>query len=148
MEEVGCSNRPGCGGIREMGLPEGALHREKRVAQGDRRMGQPAGVDDRGVEVALVQPIDEGTLVVRLEEGDVEPELGRAGRDLAVDVVERVVAVDLWLACPDEVEVRALEHEHAGHAALPTGASRPAATRSTSSLGTSSRITMPSAVRR
>src|SRR5439155_25775640 len=101
MEEVDRSKRLACRGIREMDLPERALHREERVAQGDRRMGQPAGVDDRGVEVALVQPIDEGTLVVRLEEGDVESELRSAGRDLAVDVVEGVVAVDLRLACPD-----------------------------------------------
>ena len=35
-----------------------------------RRVGQPAGVDDRDVEVALVEPVDQGALVVRLEEVD------------------------------------------------------------------------------
>ena len=50
---------------------------EQRVAQRDARVGQAAGVDDRDVEVALVEPVDEGALVVRLEEGDLEPELAR-----------------------------------------------------------------------
>ena len=48
---------------------------EQRVAQRDARVGQPAGVDDRDVEVAPVQPVDEGALVVRLEEVDLEAEL-------------------------------------------------------------------------
>src|SRR5258705_12465472 len=131
-----------------MDLPERTLDREERVAQGDRRVGQPTGIDDRRVEVALVEAIDEGAFVVRLEEVDVEPELGRPGRDRAMDIVERIVAVDLRLARPDEVEVRALENEDARHAALPTDASSPAATRSTSSLGTSSRTTIPPSVGR
>ena len=71
------------------------------------------------------------------------PELRRPRGDLGVDLVERVVAVDLGLARPDEVEVRALEDQDAGHGRparpAPTGASRPAATRSTSSAGTSAR---------
>ena len=74
-----------------MDLPERPLDAEQRVAQGDRRVGQPAGVDDRDVEVALVEPVDQGALVVRLEEVDVEAQLGRPRRDLGVDVVERVV---------------------------------------------------------
>ena len=45
--------------IREMDLPERPLNSEKRVAQGNRRMRQPAGVDDRRVEVALVEPVDQ-----------------------------------------------------------------------------------------
>ena len=131
-----------------MDLPERTLDREERIAQRDRGVGQPAGVDDRGVEVALVEAIDERALVVRLEEVDLEPELGRPARDLGVDVVERVVAVDLRLTRPDQVEVRALEDEDAGHAAVPTGASSPAATRATTSFGTSSRTTVPSALGR
>ena len=52
---------------------------EQGVAQRDARVGQAAGVDDRDVEVALMQPIDQRALVVRLEEVDVEAELRRPG---------------------------------------------------------------------
>ena len=71
----------------------------------------------------------------------VEAELRRPGRDLGVDVVERVVAVDLRLARAEQVQVRALEDEDAGHAAAPAAGRRSAAggarrrRRSTSSSG-------------
>ena len=74
---------------------------EQRVAQRHARVGQPAGVDDRDVEVALVEPVDQRALVVRLEEVDVEAELRGPRRDPGVDLVERLVAVDLGLARPD-----------------------------------------------
>ena len=92
--------------IREVDLDERPVDREQRVAQGDARVGQAARVDDRDVEVAAMQPVDQGALVVRLEEVDGEPELGGAGRQPGVDLVERLVAVDLRLARADEVEVR------------------------------------------
>ena len=84
--------------VREVDLDERPLDAEQRVAQRDARVGQPAGVDDRDVEVALVQPVDQRALVVRLEEVDVEPELGGARGDRGVDLVERLVPVDLGLA--------------------------------------------------
>ena len=46
-------------GVRQVDLDERPLDAEQRVAQRDARVGQPAGVDDRDVEVALVQPVDE-----------------------------------------------------------------------------------------
>src|SRR6185369_12669212 len=151
VQEVHRPERLASRGIGQVNLPERPLHAEQGIAQRDRRVGQPAGVDDRDVEVAAVQPIDQGALVVRLEEVDLETELGRARGDLGVDLVERVAAVDLGLARPEEVEVRALEDEDAGHAeTLEPGAaaSNEAAARSTTSAGTSARTTEPSAVGR
>ena len=51
--------------------------------------------------------------------------------DPGVDLVERLVAVDLRLARPDEVEVRALEDEHGGHRGLPAAEQRRRRPRST-----------------
>ena len=98
-----------------------------------------------------VQPVDERALVVRLEEVDLEPELGGADRDPVVDLVQRLAAVDLGLARAEQVEVRALEDEDARHArASAAAAGRPARTPSiaaaTTASGTSSRTTTPSAV--
>ena len=62
-----------------------------------------------------VQPVDERALVVRLEEGNLETELGGLGRDPRVDLVERFVAIDLGLAGAEEVQVRTLEDEDARH---------------------------------
>ena len=100
-----------------------------------------------------VQPVDQRALVVRLEEVDLEPELGGVDRDPVVDLVEALAAVDLRLARPDEVQVRPLEHEHARHArASAAAAGRPATTPSiaaaTTASGTSSCTTTPSAVGR
>ena len=99
----------------------------------DARVGQAAGVDDRDVEVALraagrsARP--------RGSTGRSRPRgrARRARRAIAgVDLVERLPAVDLGLAGAEQVEVRALEHEHAGHRSrrprAPRGSSRPATT--------------------
>ena len=48
---------------------------EQRVAERDRGVGQASSIDDRDVEVAGVQPVDQGALVVRLEEPDFKTEL-------------------------------------------------------------------------
>ena len=68
-----------------MDLDERARDPEQGVAQRDTRVGQATGVDDRDVEIAPMQPVDERALVVRLEEVDVEPEIdgvrGEPGMD-------------------------------------------------------------------
>ena len=87
--------------VRQVDLDERPRDAEQGVAQRDARVGQPARVDDGDVEVALMEPIDERALVVRLEEVDVEAELARPGDQALVDLVERLVAVDLGLARAD-----------------------------------------------
>src|SRR6476661_9149505 len=94
-----------------------------------------------------MQPVDEGALVVRLEELDIESELPGSAADAGVDLVERFVPVDLRFARADEIEVRPLEHEDGGHVRLPAARSDVAASR-TSSSGTSLLISTPVAVGR
>ena len=65
-----CRNGSRVGRVGQVDLDERPLDGEQGVAQGDARVGQPAGVDDRDVEVAPVEPVDERALVVRLEEVD------------------------------------------------------------------------------
>ena len=142
-----CRNGSRCAGIGQVDLDERPLDGEQRIAQGDARVGQAAGVDDRDVEVAHVQPIDEGALVVRLEEGDREAQLRRPRGDPGVDLVERLVPVDLGLAGADQVEVRPFQHEDGRHRGLPA-ASRELAARSTRAGSMSARTVTPSAVGR
>ena len=59
--------------VREVDLDERPLYGQQRIAQRDARVGQAAGVDDRDVEVAPVEPVDQGALVVRLGEVDLKP---------------------------------------------------------------------------
>src|SRR5687768_5981543 len=92
-----------------------------------------------------MESIDQGALVVRLEEVDLQPELAGSPLDAGVDLVERLVAVDLRLARPHEVQVRSLEHQHARHPPA-FAASIAVAASTTSSSGTSLRTSTPSAV--
>ena len=148
-EEVHLPERLAGRRIREVDLDERSLDGQQRVPERDGGVGQPAGIDDDDVEVALVEPVDEGAFVIGLEERDLQPQLGGPGGDPGMDLVERGAAVDLRLARPEEVEVRALEDEDPGHRADPPPAPAAAGSRSspttsrTSSSGTSARITTP-----
>src|SRR5205085_2916363 len=129
--------------------------------QRDARVREAAGVDDRDVEVALLDAVDQRALVIRLERVELEAEARRRLVEPGVDLVQRLPAVDRRFAGPEEVQVRALEHEDTCHdgTATSSGAAaeaspvppsdtvasdgRPAstspATRSTSASGTSAR---------
>ena len=63
-----CRNGSRVDGIGEVDLDERPLDRQQGVAQGHAGVGQAAGIHDGDIEVALVQPVDEGAFVVRLEE--------------------------------------------------------------------------------
>ena len=108
-------------------------------------MGQAPGIHDGHVEVAGVESIDQGPLVVRLEEVDFEAELRAARRDPGVDLVERLPPVDLGFARPEEVQIGSLEDQDAGHRPPPTaiGSSSPPATSRTTASAMSSRTTWP-----
>ena len=101
VEVVHVAEGLACRRVRQVDLPERPLDAEQGVAQRDRRVGQPAGVDDGDVEVPLVQPVDQCALVVRLEEVDLEAELRGVDSDPIVDLVEALAAVDLGLARPE-----------------------------------------------
>ena len=98
-----------------MDLDERPADGEQRIAQRHRGVGQPARVDDRPFEVALVQAVDEHALVIRLEEDHLQAEVQCAARDVHMDLVERLRAIDLRLARAEQVQVRALEDEDPRH---------------------------------
>ena len=95
-----------------MDLGERALDAQERVAQAHRGVGEAAGIHDRGVEVAPLEPVDEGALVVRLEEGDIDAEVGRPGGDAGIDLGQRLPAVDRRLAGAQQVEVRPVKDQN------------------------------------
>src|ERR1035437_3878423 len=118
-------------------------------------MRQAARVDDRPIEVAPLEPIDEDSLVVRLQAFDLEAQLGPASPEPLVDLSQRRVPVDLRLARSEQVQVRSVEDEHADHdwlvsKPLKIGAVRRAAARptSTTSAGTPDRTATPTSVGR
>src|SRR5450759_2086856 len=113
LQEVDSSERLACRRIREVYLHERTLHCQQGIPEADRRVREPGCVHDRGVEIAQVEPIDERPLVVRLEEGDRHVELNGPCGDPGVDLAERFAPVDGRLPGSQQVEVRAVEHEHA-----------------------------------
>ena len=84
------------------------------------------------------------------KKADLEAKLRGPGLDPGVDLLERLVAVDLGLTGADEVQVRPLQDQDTGHR-IPSGVAVPsmasAAVRTTSS-GISSRTSTPVAVGR
>src|SRR3954467_6586268 len=106
VEEVDGAERLACRGIGQVYLDEWPRDREQGVAQRHARVRQAAGVDDRAVEVPVVEPVAQPALVVRLVRVDVDPELRRPRADAVVDVGEGLRAIDLRLARADEVQVR------------------------------------------
>ena len=97
-----------------MGLDDDETSPGDRVTEGKAVVGEGARVEDHPVHVApcFVKSADELTFDVRLEVDDVDVELGGVSSEVGQDVVQRVAAVDLWLSCPEQVEVRSVEDEH------------------------------------
>jgi len=89
VQEVDVAERLALGRIRQMNLDERPADPKQRVAKGDAGVGEPAGVDYRPVEIALVKAVDQRTLVVRLEGLDREPELRAPARQPVVDLGQR-----------------------------------------------------------
>ena len=61
----------------------------------------------------LLQHVDQLALGVGLREGDLDAEFGGALAALLLEVGEGLVAVDLRLALAEEIEVGAVEYQHA-----------------------------------
>ena len=105
--------------VREMHLHHRRVDGGDGVAQGHRRVGEAAGIEDDtldGVAVSLVQPVDERAFMVALEK--VERHAGKGRAEVGFEVGQRVVAVGLRLACAEQVEVRPVEDEEVQDSAL------------------------------
>ena len=99
--------------VRHVDLEHRERHRLDGVVQGDAVLRQPGRVDEgalHGVD-ALVQLVDEGTFVVRLEALELAAELAGEHLQLGVDLGQRRAAVDVRLAPAKEIEVGAVQDE-------------------------------------
>ena len=105
--------------VGQVDLDERSLDAQQGVAQGDAGVGQAAGVHDREVEVALVEAVDEEPSWFDWKKATPKPELAARAPDPGVDLVERLVAVDLRLARPGQVQVRPLQDERPGSCRAP-----------------------------
>jgi hypothetical protein len=99
--------------VRQVRLDDNEASTGDRVTEGDAVMREGTWVEDDAVDVAacLVEPADELAFDVRLEVDDRDVAGGGVGAQVGEDVVQGVVAVDLRLACSEEVEVRSVEDE-------------------------------------
>jgi hypothetical protein len=91
-----------------MDLDHRHADRRDRVAQRDRRVGVAAGVEQYGLGARLarfVEPVDEVALVIGLADVERDAQFVRPRGEGGGDVVERVAAIDFWLAQPKQVEV-------------------------------------------
>ncbi len=96
----------------------------ERVPQGDARVRERAGVDDDEAHRLVpgrMDPLDQRVLGVALERRElVTRALGRRV-ETGIDVGEGVAAVHLRLARAEQVQVRPMNHEYAGHRPAPPG---------------------------
>jgi hypothetical protein len=67
----------------------------------------------------VLDAIDELALDVGLDGLDLDAELGRERAQAVVDLLERERPVDVGLATTEEVQVRAVQHEHGLTAGAP-----------------------------
>lgn len=92
-----------------------------RVMQSDRGVGQAARIDDDGMgalRMGLLQPVNQMAFMVRLAKIDRHMGAGGGVVHPLGNVVQRVIAIDFWLAGAQHVEIGSVEHidfTHVGH---------------------------------
>ena len=93
------------------------------IVERDAGVGEGAGVEQHGLgadRLRFVKPINEMAFVVGLAQINLEAQFARAIFEHAGKVIQRGRAVDLRLACSEQVEIGAVEDEDGiRHRALP-----------------------------
>lgn len=100
--------------IAYMQLDKRDIHPQQRIADGHRCMREAAGVDNNAINAVAggsVDAVDQRPFMVGLEGVERGAEAGGVGFARGFDVGEGGVAVNVWLAAAQEVEVRAVEEE-------------------------------------
>lgn len=99
--------------IGHMQLDKGNAHTQQRIANRHRGMCVRARVDDDTVDTAAggLDAVDDGAFVVGLEGVEGAAVGGRDGAGVGYDVGEGGVAVDVWFAGAEEVEVWTVDEE-------------------------------------
>lgn len=99
--------------IAHMQLDKRDTNTEEGIADSNGGMRVSTRVDDDAVDVAAgsLDAVDDCAFVVGLEGVEGATVLGGDGAAVVFDVGEGGVAVDVWLAGAEEVEVRAVDEE-------------------------------------
>src|SRR3954447_13567851 len=113
-----------------------------RVAQRVARVTERARIDHDCVEVELLEPVDQRTLVVRLQRDERRATVSSMSRRALDDLGQRRAPVDLRIALAEPAQIRAVEQQDP-HVAIRSSAS-------SSSLGVTSSTswTRPTAIGR
>jgi thiazole synthase len=102
------------GGIGKMHLDHRCGDRLDRVEQGDRCMGQGAGVDDHRMGLigrGFVQPVDQMAFMIALPNIDVETQRLRMVFNLSGDFVERLRTIYFGFAHAQQVEIGSVQYK-------------------------------------
>src|SRR5207245_2549844 len=113
--------------VRQVNLDGGQGDRFDRVVDRDRRVRVRARIEEQAVEAVVARvadPIDDRSFVVRLLRLDAGAEMVRARGEVAVDVRERLRAVNFRLAYPEQLQVRSRDGENARRSAHGASLSR------------------------
>ena len=104
--------------IAQVHFDEWNAYSEKRIAQRDAGMRETARVDDDEgnlLTLCRVYFIDQLVFGVALRRGEFMSQ--RTGDFLrpSFNILERGCAIDAWLACPEQIQVWAVEQKNSGH---------------------------------
>src|SRR6185437_7596733 len=100
-----------CIDVRQVHLDERHIDRRQRVTNRDRGVSVGAGVDHDAVDppAQSVNGVDELSLAVVLREFEHGSDAGSDRAQRTLDVVQRFMAIQLWFARPEQVQIRAIQ---------------------------------------
>ena len=103
------AKRLACVDIAQMDFDRGQLNAGDRIAQRVRRVGEGTWVDQHPICPCAcgVECIDQDPFVVALERAHLM--VGGGCNDTAIDVGQRQRAIDLGLACPQQIQIGAMQ---------------------------------------
>ena len=113
--------------IGKMDFHDGQIDSRKRIANGDTRVGETAGIDQDPMHgfSFLLDLIDNHAFVIRLAEHDLRTRITGLKRERTINLFEGDRSIDIGLTGTEQIEVRSVNHQHAtriGHAPSPTSA--------------------------
>ena len=99
--------------VGQVHFHERDAHRQERIADGERGVGEGGGVDQRAVRPGgePLHQLHEASLVVGLLPIQLRAQLPRALADGALDVAQRRPSVDLGFAGAQQIEIGSVEDE-------------------------------------
>ena len=100
----------GCS-LGQVNFDDGRFYSANSVMQSDRCMCVCTRIDDHctGVDVCVMQPVDQLSFVIGLKEGGRIPRFAGMGLAGLTDLVQRQAAIDLRLSRPQHIQVGAVD---------------------------------------